>query len=556
MYSWTKPVSQATNPHKRAERKMAPGPLPDCATPTPCYDCPASVSTLLRNAIRNERRSQRALRTRHADAPQNLDNRHELGQFLTPEPIAQFMASLFESALRSVHVLDAGAGGGTLAAALAHGLAARQRPPKEISVTALEVDPALISRLRQTLSACQQKCGEVGVAFSATVHNADFIEWAAPMLRGDLFAPQSPRFNAAIVNPPYRKIRSDSATRLLLRSVGIETSNLYTGFLSLIIRLLTEGAELVAIIPRSFCNGPYFRPFREDFLSQMSLRQLHLFESRSAAFNADDVLQENIILRAIKSPHKPPYVVVSTSTGEPGAEVRQRRVAYHDVVAPSDPEQFIHLVADDGQAKARDAMHRLRTTLAQLGLSVSTGRVVDFRAEPFLRHEPSRDTVPLIHPCHFSGGFVRWPKHNGRKPNAIVREARTRDLLVPAETYVLVKRFTSKEERRRVVACIYDPQRVPGEVVGFENHLNYFHVGGHGLPMDLAKGLAAFLNSTVLDVYFRQFNGHTQVNATDLRSLRYPARDQLLRLGWLLETPAGDQAGLDALLDKELNATA
>jgi adenine-specific DNA-methyltransferase len=39
--------------------------------------------------------------------------------------------------------------------------------------------------------------------------------------------------------------------------------------------------------------------------------------------------------------------------------------------------------------------------------------------------------------------------------------------------------------------------------------------------------LAAFLNSTVLDVYFRQFNGHTQVNATDLRNLRYPSRSQL-----------------------------
>jgi adenine-specific DNA-methyltransferase len=54
--------------------------------------------------------------------------------------------------------------------------------------------------------------------------------------------------------------------------------------------------------------------------------------------------------------------------------------------------------------------------------------------------------------------------------------------------------------------------------------LDYFHVNGHGLTMSLAKGLAAFLNSMVVDVYYRPFNGHTRVNATDLRRLNYPTK--------------------------------
>ena len=58
-----------------------------------------------------------------------------------------------------------------------------------------------------------------------------------------------------------------------------------------------------------------------------------------------------------------------------------------------------------------------------------------------------------------------------------------------------------------------------GKRAGFENHLNYFHENGEGLPLDLAKGLAAFLNSDAVDQYFRIFSGHTQVNATDLRNL-------------------------------------
>ena len=120
--------------------------------------------------------------------------------------------------------------------------------------------------------------------------------------------------------------------------------------------------------------------------------------------------------------------------------------------------------------------------------------------------------------------------------------------MVPSGTYVLTKRFTSKEERRRVVACIYDPNRMPQEfpVVGFENHLNYFHANGKGISPTLARGLAVYLNSTAVDGYFRQFSGHTQVNATDLRNLRYPRASTLEALGHaatnIVDQPAVDQA--------------
>ena len=64
------------------------------------------------------------------------------------------------------------------------------------------------------------------------------------------------------------------------------------------------------------------------------------------------------------------------------------------------------------------------------------------------------------------------------------------------------RRFSAKEERRRVVAAIHDPARLPSSPVGFENHLNYYHRDGRGLTLELARGLAAFLNSTLVDAYF------------------------------------------------------
>ncbi|HOC32426.1 MAG TPA: hypothetical protein PKK84_09305, partial [Armatimonadota bacterium] len=103
-----------------------------------------------------------------------------------------------------------------------------------------------------------------------------------------------------------------------------------------------------------------------------------------------------------------------------------------------------------------------------------------------------------------------------------------------------------------VVACIYDPDSIKAELVGFENHLNYFHVRGNGLSMTLAKGLAAFLNSTVLDTYFREFSGHTQVNATDLRMLSYPSKPDLERLGRATADPGMSQPDLDALISRTL----
>jgi adenine-specific DNA-methyltransferase len=478
----------------------------------------------------------------------SLEQRQALGQFLTPPGIANFMASLFEHHPHEVKLLDPGAGIGTLSAALVQQLCRASVRPHGIVVTAYEVDSCLIPALEQTYANCESACLRAGISFSAEIINSDFIESALQLFRADLFSVAQKPFNAAILNPPYRKIQSDSAARLLLRSAEIETSNLYTGFLALAARLLSDDGELVAITPRSFCNGPYFKSFRQQFLSEMSLRRLHLLDSRTAAFRDDNVLQENVILHAVKSAVKPDRVIVSISPGVPAENLVEQHRNYSEIVSPSDPEQFIHLVTDDVQEDARRSIHKLSTSLGKLGLEVSTGRVVEFRARDFLVSNASEDSFPLIYPRHFSGGFVQWPVEKNRKPDAIRDLEATQELLVQSGIYVLVKRFTSKEERRRVVACIYDPRRVSSAKVGFENHLNYFHARGKALSMKLAKGLAAYLNSTIVDCYFRQFNGHTQVNAADLRNLPYPTREQLDQLGSRIPEEFPQQPALDELV--------
>ena len=60
---------------------------------------------------------------------------------------------------------------------------------------------------------------------------------------------------------------------------------------------------------------------------------------------------------------------------------------------------------------------------------------------------------------------------------------------------------------------------------GFENHLNVFHSNKQGLPKALSFGIAMFLNTTAVDEHFRTFNGHIQVNVTDLKRLKYQPGD-------------------------------
>jgi adenine-specific DNA-methyltransferase len=316
--------------------------------------------------------------------------------------------------------------------------------------------------------------------------------------------------------------------------------------------LLDDKGELVAITPRSFCNGPYFRPFRKYLLNSVNLKRVHVFESRDNAFRDDDVLQENVILHGEKANRQEPTVKISWSRTPEDKDIVGRTVPFRRVVRPSDAQAFIHLVPDiKGQALA-DAMERLPCVLEDLGLAVSTGRVVDFRARNWLRAQPSAGTVPLIYPTHFDGGLIQWPKPTTKKANAIIYSTNTVALMVPSGVYVLVKRFSAKEERRRVVAAVFDDRIVSCQAVGFENHLNYFHERGGPLSRTLAWGLSAFLNCSPLDTYFRQFNGHTQVNAADLRALRYPTRAALIELGRTVGSALQSQDALDAVVAETL----
>ncbi|MDN8572561.1 Eco57I restriction-modification methylase domain-containing protein [Enterobacter hormaechei] len=447
------------------------------------------------------------------------DNKTRLGQFMTPAAVARFMASLFPAErLHDCHLLDAGAGLGALTCAFLERCREETAEAENVTVTAYEADPSLALHLRRHLNGY--------VATKAEIITDDYVMQATAdglLERG---------YTHAILNPPYRKISSQSAHRKALRRVGIETVNLYSAFVALALGEMVTGGQMVAIIPRSFCNGPYYRPFRDFILERSAIRHLHLFRSRSDVFRDDGVLQENIIIR-LERGGEPGPVTVTVSSGDNFTDMTTHDYQPGQIVFPDDPDRFIHI--PDPQLNRSDELPGwICHSLDDIGLKVSTGPVVDFRLKAHLRDIPSpeEDTVPLLYPGHISQGDVTWPATHLKKPGAIVRNAETERWLYPGGFYCVVRRFSAREERRRIVAGVAGPDTTAGApYLGFENHLNVFHENRSGLPEALARGMAVFLNSTAVDTTFRRFSGHTQVNATDLRRMKYPDRDTLISLG-------------------------
>jgi adenine-specific DNA-methyltransferase len=481
-----------------------------------------------------------------------------LGQFMTPLPVARFMATLFERLdRRETRLLDAGAGVGSLTAAFLDRWIEHATPGSAATVTAYEIDPALRRHLGRTLGTYRSAAAAYGLLLTDEVRPEDFIEHGSEQL---LPLGGGSRFTHAVLNPPYKKMSSASAHRQLLREAGIETVNLYSGFVALALGLLEDGGELVAIIPRSFCNGPYYRSFRDWMRERAALTHVHLFGSRREAFAEDEVLQENVIVRWVSgAPERD--VLISWCEDATFAGLRRETRPFADVVSPDDGHGFIRIPIG-GESRSgvtagpADGSALFSTPLDHLGLKVSTGPVVDFRLRPHLRPDPVPGAVALLYPQHFASGGLRWPI-TGKKPNAIVVNGETDRWLFPLGRYVVTKRFTSKEEARRIVAHVVEAENLPGEKIGLENHLNVFHAGRAELDADLAHGLAVFLNSTMGDQHFRTFSGHTQINATDLRTMRYPPLPTLRAFGsWARAQGSFEQGDIDRCIERHAGARA
>lgn len=452
---------------------------------------------------------------------QSRETQRRLGQYMTPAPIARFMArGMVEGRTwgnGTLRILDPAAGSGVLAAAVVEAVLALEQRPHRIELLLCEIDTRMQPLLAECISDLHALCASRDLELDARVEGGDF-------LLSPIALAHEAVVDVVIANPPYFKLARRDARCLAHPQAVHGQPNIYALFMAVCARLLRAGGVFGFITPRSWTNGLYFRAARTQLRASLCIDGLHLFDSRQAHFESDSVLQEALITWGTAG-RAQGDVRFSSSHG--AHDLERTRTFLHPAAAVLGRETAspVVLPADDA---AHPGLSRWRLRLTDLGLKVVTGPVVGFRAARHVRCSSARNTVPLLWMQHVRRMSVTWPR--GHRAENIEHNAESAWMLLPNEPCVLLRRFSPKEDVRRVCAAAYIGD-LPGAVIGYENHLNVIRGGELPLSPAAALGLAAYLNSSVVDAYLRQRLGSTQINAIELRELPLPDLATLQTLG-------------------------
>ena len=452
------------------------------------------------------------------------EKQRALGQFMTPAPIARFMAQRLVANVNqeTARVLDPAAGGGILAAAVVEALLVKPlvERPVRIELVMYELDPGLMPALHELCGRMRDACAKTGIEFDCLVQNEDFLLSDLALLAEPL-----PGL-ITIANPPFLKLNKTTDRRAKLHAYAVYGQpNIYALFMAATARITPTDGAWCFITPRSWMAGEYFKAARRTLLQHLTIEQLHAFESRTEGFEEDAVLQETVI--AWGSGRAPV---------ETGANILVTRSQGATDLATAGVQALPveRVVGDDEQAMFSIPRHDVdpfegwTATLKTYGLTVSTGPVVAFRAKQYLKEHAAPGTVPLLWLQHVRQQQVLWPLQ--KKREHIVATAENSWMLVPNVPMSVMRRFSPKEDERRVTCAAYFGH-LPGNCIGLENHLNYIYRKGGTMTQAEVRGIAAFMASSAVDAHFRALAGSTQVNATELRKLPLPPLALLIRIG-------------------------
>ena len=356
--------------------------------------------------------------------------------------------------------------------------------------------------------------------------------------------PNPLQYDMVIGNPPYMKIGKDAPEAKAMPDVCYGAPNLYFLFAAMGLFNLISNGELVYIIPRSWTSGAYFKKFRQKFLSDGVLEHIHLFVSRDKVFENESVLQETIIIKVRKSTITPENITITTTQSNRDFSNKTIfKAPYSTVVTGEDT--YVYLVTNKEEVAILEQLNRWKNTLPSIGLKMKTGLTVDFRNREALRDIKEDQAVPLFYSQHIQEGKVIFPI--GKENEYIVTNQT--GLLQPNANYLFVKRFTAKEEHRRLQCGIYLARKYPDySKISTQNKINF--IGGlKELSECIVYGLYVLFNSTLYDCYYRILNGSTQVNSTEINSMPVPPLESIERMGKeLIKSRDMTEAGCDQIL--------
>lgn len=454
--------------------------------------------------------------------------RKKKGQFFTSVETARFMADMFDldNCKGRISVLDPGAGTGILSVAFLERLMSLSSDIN-VSLTCYETDPEVLPVLKSNLEYAKSEYPD---QIEYRVLEEDYILSQSNDFDENLLANEDPlKYDYVIANPPYLRVMRDHPAAMSMPKVVHGAPNLYFLFAAMSLFNLKKEAEMVYIIPRSWTSGAYFKAFREYLLTEGKIEQIHLFVSRDKVFNAEEVLQETMIIKVRRSNRKPEDVLITSSNScNDFADITRLMVPYNAVVSGED--LYVYLPTSDEEIEVIKKINTYHTTLPDEGLKMKTGIVVDFRQWDELRKEPGDHILPLFYSQHIRDGRVNH-QPSGKEYDWIIDEKP--GLIQKNKNYVFIKRFTAKEERRRLQCGVYSPADFKEyKFIGTQNKINFVdRVDGSEMDAQTTYGVYALLNSTLFDMYYRILNGSTQVNSTEINNIPVPPANMIKKIG-------------------------
>ena len=339
------------------------------------------------------------------------------------------------------------------------------------------------------------------------------------------------RFDYIISNPPYFKLAKDDVHTRSCASIVDGQTNIYALFMAICTKLLENDGQMIFITPRSFASGRYFQSFRDFLFRHVHIDLIHLFNTRKDTFSKDEVLQELVIMR-MHPAGEVKNIIVSFSQGIRDLDQpHQKEYPAADIVDVDSVEKVVYLPVDSRDEAILSMFRSWDGNMEKYGIKISTGPVVAFRAHDFIVSEPGKDTVPLYWLHNVVKMLCDHPVQKKDKGQYIKVTSETKTALLPNKNYVLLRRFSSKDDSSRLVAAPYFGNMSQHEAVGIENKLNYIYRPKGHLRRDEVMGLTALLDSEMFDAYFRTFNGNINVSATELRMMPLPAIETIREIG-------------------------
>jgi adenine-specific DNA-methyltransferase len=463
------------------------------------------------------------------------------GEFYTPRSLAKHLISISglkdDAILSDATVIDPSCGGGIVLLSIAinaiqAGLNQTNSPQSILknlvdNIYGYDIQPFAIDLTHILLNG-------ICAPLYASMSRIQYQCFRNVLLFDPLTTIPTPQFDYVIGNPPYLPVKREQINFVSNYNVVLNGHvNLYALFLWWAVQAASSDGIISFLVPQTLLSGLYFQELRVALDNITQIRAVTRMTDRKGVVGDADQQVMAVCLQK---------TITDTKNLKDGMENRVNVIVTHN---GTDIEKCIPVPIPQGNIVKKFASKpiwiisekqidyaiqeaiesQLISTIRELApnLVCQNGGFVWNQHPEAIRDTEGVDTIPLISsssiaPFRFMFPYSMDNPHSKRA--YAVSDSKEKVYRVPS---VLIQRVTSRKTGRRLIATITSEDftnRYPKYFV--ENHVNTITCNED----DLLFGVAAWINSDIMQFLFQMRNGNAQISVYELHNL--PCSAELL----------------------------